>query len=157
MVTQAGLWRCRTSVIERRDFRQPGADRSRVADLPIVNHKPLERRKCNGRRIESLKSAAINQAMQAYTEAARQIEKGASGSGSSQAVSGFDALLRQELETTIDDLRHSEDVGIQAAAGTADLQTVVEALTKAELSLQKVTAVRDRVIAAYEEIMRMPI
>ena len=30
-------------------------------------------------------------------------------------------------------------------------------MTQAELSLQKVTAVRDRVISAYQEIMRMPI
>ena len=40
---------------------------------------------------------------------------------------------------------------------TNRLQDVVEAVTEAELSLQKVTAVRDRVISAYQEIMRMPI
>ena len=39
----------------------------------------------------------------------------------------------------------------------ASLQEVVEAVGRAELGLQKVTAVRDRVIAAYQEILRMPI
>ena len=46
---------------------------------------------------------------------------------------------------------------VEALAGKASLQDVVEAVTEAELSLQKLTAVRDRVISAYQEIMRMPI
>jgi flagellar hook-basal body complex protein FliE len=44
-----------------------------------------------------------------------------------------------------------------AMVGKADLQQVVEAVTAAELGLSTVTAVRDRVVAAYQEIMRMPI
>jgi flagellar hook-basal body complex protein FliE len=39
----------------------------------------------------------------------------------------------------------------------ADLQQVVNAVTAAELTVQTVTAVRDRVISAYQEVLRMPI
>ena len=55
------------------------------------------------------------------------------------------------------DLRAGEAKAVEALTGQASLQDVVEAVTEAELSLQKMTAVRDRVISAYQEIMRMPI
>jgi len=45
----------------------------------------------------------------------------------------------------------------QAVTGEADLTDVVAAITSAELTLQTVVAVRDRLISAYQEIMRMPI
>ena len=44
-----------------------------------------------------------------------------------------------------------------AAAGKADLNTVVVAVAEADLTLKTVVAVRDKVLAAYREILRMPI
>jgi flagellar hook-basal body complex protein FliE len=44
-----------------------------------------------------------------------------------------------------------------AVSGHTSLQEVVEAVNAAELTLQTVVAVRDRMIAAYQEILRMPI
>ena len=38
-----------------------------------------------------------------------------------------------------------------------DAQGVVEALSQAELALQTAVTIRDRVVAAYQEILRMPI
>ena len=81
-----------------------------------------------------MKTAALNQAMQAYADAARQIKAGSGAQASSGAVGSFDTLLRQHLETSIDDLHESERQGLAAAAGTADLQSVVEALSQAELT-----------------------
>lgn len=99
---------------------------------------------------------ATNQALAAYRAAAAEI--GGSGKTQPQAAGGgFDALLRAELETALGTLQRSEQAGIGAVTGTASVQQVVEAITAAELTLQKVTAVRDRVITAYQEIMRMPI
>jgi flagellar hook-basal body complex protein FliE len=46
---------------------------------------------------------------------------------------------------------------MQAAAGKGDLVDVVTAITESEAALETLVAVRDRMIAAYEEIMRMPI
>jgi flagellar hook-basal body complex protein FliE len=45
----------------------------------------------------------------------------------------------------------------QQAAGKAELMDVVTAISSAEASLDTVMAVRDQVISAYQEIMRMPI
>jgi flagellar hook-basal body complex protein FliE len=45
----------------------------------------------------------------------------------------------------------------KAVTGEADIVDVVQAVGNAEITLQTVVAVRDRVISAYQEIMRMPI
>jgi flagellar hook-basal body complex protein FliE len=42
-------------------------------------------------------------------------------------------------------------------AGKAELVDVATAIASAEASLETVMAVRDQVISAYQEIMRMPI
>jgi flagellar hook-basal body complex protein FliE len=65
--------------------------------------------------------------------------------------------VRTGLDSARADLRAGEAKAVEALSGRASLQDVVEAVTAAELSLQKMTAVRDRVISAYQEIMRMPI
>lgn len=51
----------------------------------------------------------------------------------------------------------SEAVSVQAAARQAELVDVVTAVTSAEVTLQAVIAVRDRLIQAYQEIVKMPI
>ncbi len=47
--------------------------------------------------------------------------------------------------------------GMAAAAGKSDIVDVVTAISAAESSLETVVAVRDQVIQAYQEILRMPI
>jgi len=43
------------------------------------------------------------------------------------------------------------------AAGKGDIVDVVTAVAEAELTVQTIVSVRDRVISSYQEIMRMPI
>jgi flagellar hook-basal body complex protein FliE len=45
----------------------------------------------------------------------------------------------------------------QGATGQGDVVQVVNAVTAAELTLETVVAIRDRVISAYQDIMKMPI
>ena len=97
---------------------------------------------------------ATNQALAAYRAAAGEINGKAA---SSAADAGFDALLQAELQQAVGALQQGEATSIAGVTGGASIQEVVEAVTAAELSLQKVTAIRDRVITAYQEIMRMPI
>lgn len=100
--------------------------------------------------------ASASQALSAYAAAGRILERPAAAAPAAGAPS-FGALLKSELGGAVDDLRRGEQASIAGVTGKASVQQVVEAVTAAELSLQKVTAVRDRVIAAYQEIMRMPI
>lgn len=43
------------------------------------------------------------------------------------------------------------------ATQNVDAQTVVEALSQAELALQTTITIRDRIVSAYQEVLRMPI
>lgn len=45
----------------------------------------------------------------------------------------------------------------QFAFETMDAQGVVEALAEAEMALQAAVTVRDRVVGAYQELLRMPL
>jgi flagellar hook-basal body complex protein FliE len=73
------------------------------------------------------------------------------------APSGFGQMVRQALQDTIEAGKKSEQMSAQAVAGKADVTDVVTAVNNAEMALDTVVAVRDRVISAYQEIMRMPI
>jgi flagellar hook-basal body complex protein FliE len=54
-------------------------------------------------------------------------------------------------------MREGEEVAKAGLAGRADTQAVVEALAQTELAVQTAVAVRDRVVEAYQEILRMPV
>ena len=41
--------------------------------------------------------------------------------------------------------------------GTGDVTSAVTAIARVELVLQSATAIRDRVVSAYQQIMQMPI
>jgi flagellar hook-basal body complex protein FliE len=103
-----------------------------------------------------MKMTNVNKAMSAYG-AAIQRSQAEAPAALPPVAPRFESLVRAELQGTGEALRNSEAKAVEALSGRASLQQVVEAVTEAELSLQKVTAVRDRVISAYQEIMRMPI
>jgi flagellar hook-basal body complex protein FliE len=73
------------------------------------------------------------------------------------AADGFTAELKNVAESWIDTLRKGEQKSAQAVAGQVDIRDVVMAVNNAEVTLQTAVAVRDKVIQAYQEIMRMPI
>ena len=92
----------------------------------------------------------------AYANAARVgsspgMEARNAGAGS------FANLLKDATRDTVGSLREAEQMSMKAAAKEADLLQVVNAVTNAEISLQTVVAVRDKVIGAYQDIIRMPI
>ncbi|MBP5857013.1 flagellar hook-basal body complex protein FliE [Marivibrio halodurans] len=71
--------------------------------------------------------------------------------------SRFVDLVRTAAQDTIDSNREAERLGMEGVAGQANLTEVVTAVADAEATLQTVVAVRDRIISAYQEILRMPI
>lgn len=102
--------------------------------------------------------ATLGQALEAYAAAVvRDRTALAPSDGPTGGELGFAALVREQLASTVGALARSESRVVAGLLGKASVQDVVEAVSTAELSLQKFTAVRDRVIAAYQEIMRMPV
>jgi flagellar hook-basal body complex protein FliE len=69
----------------------------------------------------------------------------------------FSSVLGDVVNNTVETLQKSEKSTFAAAAGQADIVDVVTSVTNAELTLQTVVAVRDKVIEAYQDIMKMPI
>ena len=69
----------------------------------------------------------------------------------------FGDVLEQTAKEAIGTMKQSEKMTAMAAVGQADLTDVVQAVTNAEVTLQTVTTVRDKVLNAYQEILRMPI
>ncbi|MCC5961867.1 MAG: flagellar hook-basal body complex protein FliE [Rhodobacteraceae bacterium] len=56
-----------------------------------------------------------------------------------------------------DGLAKDEATATQSLATGADPQALVEALAQTELAVESVVAVRDKVVEAYLEILRMPV
>ena len=54
-------------------------------------------------------------------------------------------------------LRASEQTAIQAMTSGTDPHALVQALAQTELAVQTAVTVRDRVVEAYQEILRMPV
>ena len=97
-----------------------------------------------------------NAALAAYNAALKQMN--APGVEPREiAGPSFSELLKQAADQAIATGRASDQASLAATAGTADVAEVVTAVAAAELTVQTVTAVRDRVVAAYQDILRMPI
>tara|TARA_B100000676_G_scaffold312790_1_gene388960 strand:+ start:7695 stop:8009 length:315 start_codon:yes stop_codon:yes gene_type:complete len=73
------------------------------------------------------------------------------------AKSSFVDLVKEVAEKSVEAGKAAELATASAVAGEADLTDVVTAVSNAEVTLQTVVTVRDRVVAAYQEILRMPI
>jgi flagellar hook-basal body complex protein FliE len=69
----------------------------------------------------------------------------------------FGDMLSGVMNDTLHATKQAETKIAQGVAGKAEMIDVVTAISSAESSLETVMAVRDQVISAYQEIMRMPI
>jgi flagellar hook-basal body complex protein FliE len=54
-------------------------------------------------------------------------------------------------------LKHAEQTAQDAMIGKADPHALVQALSQSELAVETAVAVRDKVVEAYQEILRMPV
>ena len=69
----------------------------------------------------------------------------------------FQDLLKESADGVIDSTHKAEAVSLQATVKQAELVDVISAVSNAEMALESVVAVRDRVVQAYQDILRMPI
>ena len=70
---------------------------------------------------------------------------------------GFGDALHQTLNGIVASGKAADTQATQAMLGQGNLTDVVTAVSQAELALQSAVAIRDRVVQAYQDIMRMPI
>ena len=79
------------------------------------------------------------------------------GSEAANAGPSFKELLQDAGQTVVDNTAKAESMQLHAVAKQAELVDVISAVTNAEMALESVVAVRDRVVQAYQDILRMPI
>ena len=96
----------------------------------------------------------INQAITAYKAARENL--GETKPSVSNAGDDFSALVKGAIDEAIKIGKTGERATIAGINDHADLNKVVTAVAEAELTLQTVVAVRDKVLDAYREILRMP-
>lgn len=92
----------------------------------------------------------------AATQKAIGVDPGLGGAEAGPA-GGFGDILKSVMADAMKSSRAAETQIAAQVQGKAELVDVVTAISSAEASLETVMAVRDQVISAYQEIMRMPI
>lgn len=90
-------------------------------------------------------------------EAGSTLGAGLGTDATAAADAGFGAFIDQQVTRAVDTVQRSERVSLAAIAGKASTQEVVQSVIAAEMTIQTVVAIRDKMVQAYQDIMRMPI
>ncbi len=96
-------------------------------------------------------------AAKAYAATQGTAAGGLGGGAVASTGQDFGDLLKSVMSDAMQASKTAEVQIANQVAGKAELIDVVTAISSAEASLETVMAVRDQVISAYQEIMRMPI
>ncbi|WP_416897133.1 MAG: flagellar hook-basal body complex protein FliE [Minwuia sp.] len=98
---------------------------------------------------------AYGKAVSRGGDAAPEALPGAENAGTT--TTSFADMLKAAGESASGAIQQAEQVGIRSNVEKVELTDVVQAVNNAEIALQTVVAVRDRVVEAYQQIIRMPI
>jgi flagellar hook-basal body complex protein FliE len=106
----------------------------------------------------------ISNAINAYSALSKAVSgEGLSISSQSKSEGGtvgandFASILEKTARDSVATMRKAETESAAGIAGKADIREVVQAVTNAELTLQTVVNVRDKVISAYNDIIHLPV
>jgi flagellar hook-basal body complex protein FliE len=110
----------------------------------------------------TVQAAAALRAIDATAASAPASITGAAGIGSAAATGSpagadFASVLADIASSGLQTVRAGEAAALSGLQGKASVQQVVEAVMSAEQTLQAAIAIRDKVVAAYQEISRMAI
>ena len=98
--------------------------------------------------------AKATSAIGAYTQALKHAPGAPADAGK---AGGFGDMLSGLMNQAREGTATAEVTEMKALTKEADLVDVVTAISNAEMTVQTVVAVRDRVIQAYNDIIKMPI
>jgi|SRR6185503_8396580 len=104
--------------------------------------------------------AALPAAAAAAYQSIAKIGGGTPGAQAAIPASGagsFSDFLTGAIKDSVGTMKAGEQMATQQVAGNANIVDVVNAVNSAEITLDTVVAVRDKVVQAYQSIMNMPI
>ena len=93
----------------------------------------------------------------AYQSIARMGQDASAATGAAPTAGAFSDFLSDAVKDGIKTMKTGEQMATGAIAGQANIVDVVNAVNSAEITLDTVVAVRDKVVQAYQSIMNMPI
>ena len=97
-------------------------------------------------------------AANAYANFAKMMERGgAEKAGNAVAGPSFSSLVKDAVGSVMEVGRKSDAQTMAMASGKANVMDVVTAVAETDVAVSTLVSVRDRVIQAYEDIMKMPI
>ena len=98
----------------------------------------------------------FSQAINAYNSAAKGQPLGASNE-EALPTDDFADLVKSAIKEAVKIGEKGEQMSVNGITDRADITQVVTAVAEAEVTLQTVIAVRDKVLDAYKDIITMPI
>jgi flagellar hook-basal body complex protein FliE len=107
--------------------------------------------------LEAISSTAVSAGQSVLRLTQTEMTAPAPAAVQSGGEAGFDSVLKQVTTDAIGTLKAGEAASISAVQGKESTRRVVEALMSAEQALQTAVAVRDKVVQAYQEVVRMSI
>ncbi|MGC1504536.1 MAG: flagellar hook-basal body complex protein FliE [Sulfitobacter sp.] len=90
----------------------------------------------------------------AYSKAAEAKPK---ANDANPAAADFSTMMSRAAAQAVETVRTGDQMAIAGLNGQAGLQQVVEATMAMESTVQVSVALRDKLVEAYQDIMRMPI
>jgi len=79
------------------------------------------------------------------------------GASGTTSVGDFGTMVGDAARASLATLRNAEVTAARGVAGMADVQEVVQAAANAELTVQTMTQLRDKVVGAYMDVLRMAV
>lgn len=101
-------------------------------------------------------SISFQSAVNAYNQAAN-MAKNVTPSAGEDGAKNFANVLESTVSSAMNDIRKAEGYTAKALVNQADITDVIMAVNKAETTLQTVIALRDRLVTAHQDVMKMPI
>ena len=96
-------------------------------------------------------------AANAYASAARILESGGAGKTTEDGGLSFADVLKGAVGGVLETGRKSDAQTVAMASGKANVMDVVTAVAETDVAVSTLVSVRDKVIQAYEDIMKMAI
>ena len=69
----------------------------------------------------------------------------------------FPHMVQEIISEDIQKIKKSEKLNISAIKGTVNTIEVMQALNESEVALQKIVTIRDKIVSAYLDILKMPL
>jgi|APCry1669189034_1035192.scaffolds.fasta_scaffold59669_3 flagellar hook-basal body complex protein FliE len=72
-------------------------------------------------------------------------------------TSQFSSIVQELIKTRVQKVKNADKVSLDAIKGRTGMIEVMEAINNSEIALQEIVTVRDKIVAAYLDILKMPL